>query len=53
MRRPDELRPVRITRGYTEMTPGSVLMVCPSGLTVAGPAFRQRWVALPGVGPSS
>lgn len=24
-RRPDELRPVRITRGYTEMTPGSVL----------------------------
>jgi len=25
-RRPDELRPVRITRGYTEMTPGSVLM---------------------------
>ena len=26
MRRPDELRPIRITRGYTEMTPGSVLM---------------------------
>lgn len=26
MRAPDELRPVRITRGYTEMTPGSVLM---------------------------
>ena len=26
MRRPDELRPVRITRGFTEMTPGSVLM---------------------------
>lgn len=25
-RRPDELRPVRITRGYTEMTPGSVLI---------------------------
>jgi len=25
-RRPDELRPVRITRRYTEMTPGSVLM---------------------------
>ncbi len=25
-RRPDELRPVRVTRGYTEMTPGSVLM---------------------------
>lgn len=25
-RRPDQLRPVRITRGYTEMTPGSVLM---------------------------
>ncbi|MCB2224581.1 MAG: ribonuclease PH [Actinobacteria bacterium] len=24
-RRPDELRPVRVTRGYTEMTPGSVL----------------------------
>lgn len=24
--RPDELRPVRITRGYTEMTPGSVLI---------------------------
>jgi len=26
VRRPDELRPIRITRGYTEMTPGSVLM---------------------------
>ena len=26
MRKPDELRPIRITRGYTEMTPGSVLM---------------------------
>ena len=26
MRGPDELRPIRITRGYTEMTPGSVLM---------------------------
>ena len=25
-RRHDELRPVRITRGYTEMTPGSVLI---------------------------
>jgi len=25
-RRSDELRPVRITRGYTEMTPGSVLI---------------------------
>jgi ribonuclease PH len=25
-RRPDEIRPVRITRGYTEMTPGSVLI---------------------------
>ncbi len=25
-RRPDELRPVTITRGYTEMTPGSVLI---------------------------
>ena len=25
-RRPDELRPVVITRGFTEMTPGSVLM---------------------------
>ena len=25
-RRPDELRPVRVTRGYTEMTPGSVLI---------------------------
>jgi ribonuclease PH len=25
-RRPDELRPVRITRGFTEMTPGSVLV---------------------------
>jgi len=25
-RRPDQLRSVRITRGYTEMTPGSVLM---------------------------
>lgn len=25
-RRPDELRQVRITRGYTEMTPGSVLI---------------------------
>ena len=25
-RRPDELRPVVITRGYTEMTPGSVLI---------------------------
>ncbi len=25
-RAPDELRPVRITRGYTEMTPGSVLI---------------------------
>jgi ribonuclease PH len=25
-RRPDELRPVRITRHYTEMTPGSVLI---------------------------
>jgi len=25
-RKPDELRPVRITRGYTEMTPGSVLV---------------------------
>ena len=25
-RAPDELRPVSITRGYTEMTPGSVLM---------------------------
>lgn len=25
-RRPDELRPVRIARGYTEMTPGSVLV---------------------------
>lgn len=24
--RPDELRPIRITRGYTEMTPGSVLI---------------------------
>ena len=26
MRARDELRPIRITRGYTEMTPGSVLM---------------------------
>ncbi len=26
MRAPDELRPIVITRGYTEMTPGSVLM---------------------------
>jgi len=26
VRGPDELRPLRITRGYTEMTPGSVLM---------------------------
>ncbi len=26
MRRPDEMRPMRITRGFTEMTPGSVLM---------------------------
>ena len=26
MRAPDELRPIRISRGYTEMTPGSVLM---------------------------
>ena len=26
MRQPDELRAIRITRGYTEMTPGSVLM---------------------------
>ncbi|MDX1449995.1 MAG: ribonuclease PH, partial [Acidimicrobiia bacterium] len=25
-RRPDELRPVKITRGYTEFTPGSVLI---------------------------
>ena len=25
-RRPDELRPVAVTRGYTEMTPGSVLI---------------------------
>ena len=25
-RRPDELRPVRITRGFTDMTPGSVLI---------------------------
>ena len=25
-RRADELRPVRITRRYTEMTPGSVLI---------------------------
>lgn len=25
-RQPDELRPVRITRGFTEMTPGSVLI---------------------------
>jgi len=25
-RQPDELRPVRVTRGYTEMTPGSVLI---------------------------
>jgi ribonuclease PH len=25
-RKPDELRPVRLTRGYTEMTPGSVLV---------------------------
>jgi ribonuclease PH len=24
--RPDQLRPIRITRGYTEMTPGSVLI---------------------------
>jgi ribonuclease PH len=26
VRAPDEMRPIRITRGYTEMTPGSVLM---------------------------
>jgi ribonuclease PH len=26
VRSPDELRPIRITRAYTEMTPGSVLM---------------------------
>jgi len=26
VRAPDELRPIRISRGYTEMTPGSVLM---------------------------
>ena len=25
-RRPDELRPVKVTRGFTEMTPGSVLI---------------------------
>lgn len=25
-RKPDELRPVKVTRGYTEMTPGSVLI---------------------------
>ena len=25
-RRPDQLRPVKVTRGYTEMTPGSVLI---------------------------
>jgi ribonuclease PH len=27
-RRPDELRPVKITRGYTEFAPGSVLYEC-------------------------
>lgn len=27
-RRPDELRPVRITRGYTDFAPGSVLYEC-------------------------
>ncbi len=25
-RKPDELRPIKVTRGYTEMTPGSVLI---------------------------
>lgn len=66
-RRPDELRPVAITRGYTEMTPGSVLIemgktrvLCTVALEDSVPAWMRGsgtgWVTaeysmLPGASP--
>ena len=47
-RRHDELRPVKITRGYTEMTPGSVLMevgrtrvLCTASISVGVPPWLR------------
>lgn len=66
-RRPDELRPVAITRGYTEMTPGSVLIemgktrvLCTVALEDSVPSWMRGsgtgWVTaeysmLPGASP--
>lgn len=66
-RRPDELRPVSIVRGYTEMTPGSVLfemgrtrVLCTASLEGVVPRWRRDggagWVTaeyamLPGSSP--
>ena len=66
-RAPDELRPVRITRGYTEMTPGSVLIevgrtrvLCTSSIASGVPPWLRDkgigWVTaeysmLPGSSP--
>ena len=66
-RDPGELRPLRITRGYTEMTPGSVLIemgrtrvICTAGIEAGVPRWLQDtgkgWVTaeysmLPGSSP--
>lgn len=67
-RGPDQLRPVRITRSYTEMTPGSVLfeagatrVLCTASFSDSVPAFAERanrgWLTaeysmLPGSSPT-
>lgn len=49
----DELRPVRITRGYTEMTPGSVLIEMGKTRVLCTAAFEEdvpRWMRDSGKG---
>jgi len=52
-RAPDELRPVRITRGFTEMTPGSVLIEMGKTRVLCTVAFDEdvpRWMRDSGEG---
>jgi ribonuclease PH len=52
-RRPDALRTVRITRGYTEMTPGSVLFEMGKTRVLCTAAFEEdvpRWMRDSGEG---
>ena len=42
VRQRDELRPVRFTQGYTEMTPGSVLIEMGRTIVLATASFGDR-----------